>query len=325
MSTKSATWRRPVWPVAAAVAMMVGGAGWVGAAAAQGMPVPQIASERDEAADPPGRAGRVAEVQGTVWLFHPEVGEWMAAERNRPLTGGDRLSTEAGGRIEVRIGSTALRLDANTELEVVELDDDRFELALRAGSLAVRVRTAEAARELLLTTDDGRFTVSRPGRYRLDRVDDASVLTVWSGQAGYEANNSALTVQAGQRAEFWLDRHQRPQYSLGEPRSDAFAAWASELDRNADRSVASRYVSPEMTGAEDLDRYGRWEQDPEYGALWLPREVPVGWAPYSQGHWSWVAPWGWTWVDAAPWGFAPFHYGRWVYVRNSWCWTPGRY
>ncbi|MEP7297207.1 MAG: DUF6600 domain-containing protein, partial [Burkholderiales bacterium] len=34
--------------------------------------------------------------------------------------------------------------------------------------------------------------------------------------------------------------------------------------------------------------------------------------------------WGWTWVDDAPWGFAPFHYGRWVNVRNTWCWTPGQ-
>ena len=54
----------------------------------------------------------------------------------------------------------------------------------------------------------------------------------------------------------------------------------------------------------------------------LPR-CAVDWAPYSHGHWGWVQPWGWTWVDDAPWGFAPFHYGRWVYVRDRWCWTPG--
>jgi hypothetical protein len=78
-----------------------------------------------------------------------------------------------------------------------------------------------------------------------------------------------------------------------------------------------------MTGAEDLDRYGRWEQSPDYGPLWVPTAVAVDWAPYRTGHWAWVSPWGWTWIDDAPWGFAPFHYGRWVYVRNSWCWAPG--
>jgi hypothetical protein len=78
-----------------------------------------------------------------------------------------------------------------------------------------------------------------------------------------------------------------------------------------------------MTGAAELDAYGRWEQSDDYGPIWIPIGMAVDWAPYSQGHWAWVPPWGWTWIDDAPWGFAPFHYGRWVYARNNWCWTPG--
>ena len=109
------------------------------------------------------------------------------------------------------------------------------------------------------------------------------------------------------------------------PVRDAFSGWVAERDRADDRSVSTRYVSPEMTGVEDLDRYGAWQQNPEYGALWVPRGVSAGWAPYTTGRWAWVAPWGWTWVDDAPWGFAPFHYGRWVYVGASWCWSPGTY
>src|SRR4029453_15692065 len=50
-----------------------------------------------------------------------------------------------------------------------------------------------------------------------------------------------------------------------------------------------------------------------------------GWAPYRSGQWRWVRPWGWTWVDQAPWGYAPFHYGRWVTIGNRWCWWPGGY
>jgi len=54
-----------------------------------------------------------------------------------------------------------------------------------------------------------------------------------------------------------------------------------------------------------------------------PAGVAVGWAPYRYGHWVWISPWGWTWVDAAPWGFAPFHYGRWATFGGRWCWVPG--
>ena len=80
-----------------------------------------------------------------------------------------------------------------------------------------------------------------------------------------------------------------------------------------------------MTGYEELDAYGDWLPDASYGTVWVPRAVPVGWAPYRDGRWRWIAPWGWTWVDAAPWGYAPFHYGRWVMVGSRWCWWPGGY
>lgn len=274
--------------------------------------------------DPPGRAGRLAEVRGQVWIYAPDSNEWIQALRNRPVTTGDRLSTEADGRAEVRIGSTVLHVAPNTEVEVVRLDDERVSLQLHAGSVAARLRTREAADEFSLRTDEGRFVTERPGQYRFDRADDLSAVTVNGGQARYESNGTALDVQAGQRTEFWKDRGV-PQYSVTEPRRDDFASWVAADYAGDDRSISSRYVSPEMTGVEDLDRHGRWEAQTEYGPVWIPRTVVAGWAPYRMGHWAWVSPWGWTWVDDAPWGFAPFHYGRWVWYRNAWCWAPGRY
>ncbi len=279
----------------------------------------------EQAVDPPGRVGRIAELQGTAWLYHPADGDWLAAERNRPLTGGDRLATEAGARAEVQIGSTTLRLDGGSELEVLRLDDERIVLKLHDGSAALRLRSPEAVPEFELQTAEGRFTTQRTGRYRFDRDNQASFVTVDSGQATYEGQGSALPVQAGQKAEFWVDGAGVAQYRLLEPSRDAFAAWVGERDRAEDGSLAQRYVSPEMTGAEELDRYGQWQNDAEYGTLWVPRQVAPGWAPYTMGRWVWVAPWGWTWVDEAPWGFAPFHYGRWVWHGSRWCWSPGHY
>jgi hypothetical protein len=78
-----------------------------------------------------------------------------------------------------------------------------------------------------------------------------------------------------------------------------------------------------MTGYDDLDDYGRWSYVANYGNVWIPSGIPEGWAPYRNGHWDFIEPWGWTWVEDEPWGFAPFHYGRWAYAGNSWCWVPG--
>jgi len=281
-------------------------------------------AQTDPAADPPGRVARLSEFSGQVWLYSPDTGEWIGAVRNQPVGTGDRLATDRDARVELQLGSTTLRLDSNSELEVTALDDERLQLRLESGSAYVRVPDLANTGALELTTDDGRFVVQRNGNYRFDREGSTSRVTVYSGGARYEGPNSGLPVTTGQRAEFWIDSGGVAQYTLTAPVSDAFAAWNNDRDRREPTGgTALRYVSPEMTGAEDLDRYGRWEQSPDYGALWIPTAVAVDWAPYRTGHWAWVRPWGWTWIDDAPWGFAPFHYGRWVYVRNNWCWAPG--
>lgn len=273
-------------------------------------------------ADPPGRVGRIADVQGGVSFYDAETGDWVAAVRNRPLTGGDRVSTEAAGRAELRVGSATFRLGAGTEVELLQLDDERVRLQVHNGQVALRLRSNESAREFELVTDEARIQPERAGRYRLDRVDATSRVTVWSGQLAFEAPGTALTLLTGQRADLWANGG-RIEYTLIAPQRDPFADEVAALELADERSVSTRYVSPEMTGVEELDRHGRWDNDAEYGALWVPRAVAPGWAPYRFGHWAWVRPWGWTWVDDAPWGFAPFHYGRWVFVRNNWCWSPG--
>jgi uncharacterized membrane protein YgcG len=75
-----------------------------------------------------------------------------------------------------------------------------------------------------------------------------------------------------------------------------------------------------------LEPYGTWEDDPTYGTVWVPSESVVGndFAPYvSAGHWVYDD--DYTWVSDYDWGWAPFHYGRWVYLGGTgWGWIPGR-
>ncbi len=184
-------------------------------------------------ADPPGRVGRLADLKGTVWLYDAETADWLAAARNRPLTSGDRLSTDAGARAELRIGSTTLRLDAGTEVELLQLDDEGVRVQVHNGRMALRLRTHEAAREFEIVTAEGRFKPDRAGRYRVDRVDAISSITVWSGQLLFDAPDETASLGAGQRADVWNDG--RSHYTLIEPQNDAFAqeVAASEAGRRA--------------------------------------------------------------------------------------------
>lgn len=279
--------------------------------------------------DPPGRVGRLADIAGGVSWWDDEAGQWADAERNRPLTGGDRIATARDGRVELRIGSTTLRLAASSELEVLRLDDERLAFQLYSGSLALRVRSREVADEVELITAETRLLPQRAGHYRIDRIDDLTQAASWRGLLRVGDDGGPL-IGEGQRAELFRDARRDGSGGLrlnwiAMP-DDGFTTWVlAEDQRDERRSAAQAYVSPEMTGAEDLDRHGRWDQHPDYGALWLPLDVAADWAPYRYGRWTWVAPWGWTWIDDAPWGFAPFHYGRWVNWRGRWGWVPGAY
>jgi len=105
---------------------------------------------------------------------------------------------------------------------------------------------------------------------------------------------------------------------------DSWDQWSDDRDHREEASASARYVSADIAGYDDLDGNGGWRDDPTYGAVWTPTTVVAGWSPYHYGHWVWEGPYGWTWVDDAPWGWAPFHYGRWVYAEDHWGWCPGR-
>ena len=148
-------------------------------------------------------------------------------------------------------------------------------------------------------------------------------LNVRSGQAEVLTNGPGLVVNRGDGVVL-EGNGVRFDRNVGYG-NNGFEAWAVSRDRRNDRweSRNAGQLSPWMVGARDLDEYGNWDNDYEYGRIWYPTAVSANWAPYRNGRWSWVQPWGWTWVDDAPWGFAPFHYGRWVRVGPRWAWSPG--
>jgi hypothetical protein len=127
----------------------------------------------------------------------------------------------------------------------VLLDDNVFNVHLHSGSVAARLRQPQFVNEFSLETDEGRFRARAVGRYRFDRFDQSSDLTVDSGQAVYEGRNSALPLGPGQHAQFWLDSAGVPQYNMLQPTRDQFAAWNEERDRaEAGRSRARAMSRP---------------------------------------------------------------------------------
>ncbi len=273
-------------------------------------------------ADPPAQVGRLNYLSGTVSFAPADApNEWVAAPINRPLTSGDRLWADSDGRAEMRIGSTAIRMAALTSMDVLRLDELGTQLRLAQGTLNVQLRRLDAGESFEINTPAGAVVLTQPGSYRVN-VDPAGATTavlVRRGQADVLTFNAPYTVRDNQLSFIAA----QGQEVFAAPAPDEFDNWAMARDRQEARVVATRYVPQEMTGYEDLDQHGAWRTVPEYGAVWVPTTVAAGWAPYRQGHWVWISPWGWTWVDNAPWGFAPYHYGRWIWLGNHWAWAPG--
>jgi hypothetical protein len=286
--------------------------------------VAMIAAGLLAAQDPPSRVGRLNFITGSVAFQPGGASDWVPAAINRPLTAGDQIFADEGARAEIHIPGAAFRLGSRTSFEFMNLDDRIVQVRLSEGSLGVRVRRLEGSESVEVDTPNLAFTILRPGDYRIDTDADnyQTSVTVRSGDGEITSNSGAFAVHARQQAV--LSGQDQAQYGVyAAPDNDDFDNWVQSRDTREDRSQSARYVSPNVVGYEDLDDNGSWQSDPGYGEVWTPREVPAGWAPYHNGHWAWIDPWGWTWVDDARWGFAPFHYGRWAFLRERWCWVPG--
>jgi hypothetical protein len=275
--------------------------------------------------DPPGRVARLNFLEGSVSYQVSGDTDWVQADPNRPLTTGDNLWVDQNSRGEVHVGSTAIRLSAETGISFLNLDDRTAQIQLAQGTIEVHLRNLEPGDAWEIDTPNLAFTLTRAGEYRIstDPNSNTTAIAVREGEGSVTGGGESWDLVPGQQYTFNGTDELSYDAQPG-PGFDDFESWCQTRDQLENNSPSARYVSRDVDGYYDLDQNGSWESDADYGEVWVPRGVEVGWAPYHQGHWVWVAPWGWTWVDAEPWGWAPFHYGRWAYVRGGyWGWVPG--
>ena len=272
--------------------------------------------------DPPGRVARLNYATGQVSMLTQSTGDdWMPAQINYPMTSGDQIWTDFGGRADLQLGTASIRVREQTSATFTALDDITVQVQLVSGGINVHVRSLLPDEIFEIDTPNVAFTITKPGDYRIDVNANQTKVYVWSGAAEISGDNRTVPLRASDLAV--VTGYDRLAYNLSAvPGQDEFDRWCFDRNRRAQQSQSAKYVSASMIGYEDLDDHGSWRQVGDYGMVWAPR-VDAEWAPYKNGHWAWVDPWGWTWIDDAQWGFAPFHYGRWAYASDSWVWIPG--
>lgn len=285
--------------------------------------LPSGASAQNAQTDPPARVGRLAYIEGTVSFHDAQQDTWSPASANAPLTTGDGLWTEPTGHDEIAIAGTRVRMDGDTQLDMLAIDDSQVRLQLDQGRLDIKAFNFDNSQPYQILTPRGTVTLEQQGDYYIHAgsTDDPTLLGVRAGAAQIQTpDGQVLAVRAGEVGEVTGTGATLQLVTVRSAPPVVPAYWAQR-----DQQITwaqPQYLSADVTGYEDMAAYGAWTADPQYGQVWYPNAAPTGWAPYTTGSWSYVAPWGWTWVDAQPWGFAPYHYGRWANRDGRWLWLP---
>jgi hypothetical protein len=267
---------------------------------------------------------RISLINGDVSVRRGDSGEWVAGVINAPLLTDDHVATGLNSRAEVQFDlSNLLRLGANGEVHLTQLEYGRYQMELNRGVMTYRMlRTSDGNIEI--DTPSLSVRPSRQGSFRISvndggetevtaRNGDVEVFTPRGSQ--WVRNGQTLMARgAASDAEFQV---------VAAGGTDDWDRWSDNRDRTLTQAVSPRYVGAGVYGTEDMDNYGSWTSVPEYGNVWRPTVGP-DWAPYQAGRWVWEDWYGWTWVSYDPWGWAPYHYGRWFHHdRFGWCWYPG--
>jgi hypothetical protein len=274
-------------------------------------------------------AARVSYLDGSVSVLPPGANQWDKAFTDRPLGTGDRLWSDADSRAEVDLGGVLLRLSSHSEISMLDLSAQGLQLGIGVGAIDIALHYADSGRSFEIDTPEVALTLQSDGDYRINvDLDGATTVLVRSG-ATHLTNRSGegITLRDGQGAAFAVDGT----FDVADAHSvDAFDRWCSQRDAQWQRlqqvAQGSNAPAPEaaqdLPGAQQLNDAGQWSNQPDYGNVWFPAQVAAGWAPFHNGHWAHVAPWGWMWMERASWGFAPFHYGHWVNFSGRWGWVP---
>lgn len=270
--------------------------------------------------------GRISHVEGEIYRYMDVDDSWVETYLQSPAGIEDVLATGKSSRAEIAFpNNLLLQLDGNTEVEILELDNDFAVFQLNSG--LARLYNRNAAGTFVIETVRGTAKVA-PGSV-IDVLVEGNTVVVSAvqGEATFQSLRNGVegleVISGSTSLEF---------------RAEAIVAGTGPLSLNWDRwcanregvwgqnrLVRSKYLPESMQEyAYEMEPYGNWNRVYYSGYnywAWKPRYVAAGWSPYTNGYWyDWHgSP---VWIDNNPWGWVTHHHGHWIQMQGAWMWTP---
>jgi hypothetical protein len=289
--------------------------------------LPAAAFAQDDVNAPaPGSVARIDALGGDVAIQRGDDNTTLAAAPNAPVLDGDYLTTGQNGRAEVGFdGRSALRIGANVQLRLVNVDPANRQIQLAAGTVELRLfgdtdggSSIDTPSVSVVPRTAGSFRVAVDDNGETSVIVRAGRVDVVTPQGDQSLEPGTTLLADGPAANPSIQT--QPAIAL-----DDFDAYNADRDHVYLAATAEgQYVNTNIAGIGDLNGNGNWVNDGSYGYVWMPANVAANWAPYRNGNWVWEDGFGWTWVAAEPWGWAPYHYGRWYFspAYQRWAWYP---
>ena len=236
------------------------------------------------------------------------------AQMNAPVAAHNIISTRPRAQTEIQIGSTVVRLDAESELEISQIDAKHVSLNLHYGSAFFNVQDSSIVPQFEVRTTQGRLSLLEPGQVRVDAgtQPDATAIRLFSGSARFAgADGNQINLQSGTQVAL-----RGRDVSTTPLMQDEFDDW--NLGASGGRSGPSG-----ITAAPRYDTRGETRYEPVTQA---PRETITYYSEpaYISDQYPGQIVYNNVRTEYYPgWGYAPLYLGAWLWLNNAWYWDRG--
>lgn len=217
---------------------------------------------------------RLSALSGDVTWKHAGSGDVMSAEAGVPLVSGDSIRTNGNSKAEIRLDrSNFLRLNSDSEVQLLQLGDRAFQLAVVRGDVSYTMMKHGDA-DVDLRTPGGHVVPKKNGVYRIAVYNPNSAsVTVRKGEAEVLTPTGSVQVKSGKTMQMASNAATARKLAAA-PHKDSFDEWAARrdniLERDRGPGYDGWYSSPVIVGAGWGWGWPYWGWGSYWGPYWGP-------------------------------------------------------
>lgn len=167
-------------------------------------------------------------VAGAAFIRYEDIEEWVPAESGMPVTEGDQIRVDGGGRVEIRVrGGAVVRLDEESTVDILALEKGFVQLFMPEGDLhAILPGGKRVGLEIETPFASLRAASKAVFRLSISGEEDAAEIAVSRGEVYVDSIRGGWKVTAGK--SLYLEEGNNEFGPLDPP--DEWDLWNRERD-----------------------------------------------------------------------------------------------